>query len=84
MVYSESHIRIKNTVEKAFWVWNRRLPALKLRIKKESLKVRIIPADNLHNLCMLPKEIEPPGYTLLPGENFDEETLGRNSKMYPM
>lgn len=78
MLYNESHIRTRNTVERAFGVWKRRFPALslKLRIKKDRVQDTIVAAAVLHNLCILHKEMEPPGNNPTPEVHPDEETLG--------
>ncbi|CAN7945794.1 unnamed protein product, partial [Ixodes hexagonus] len=58
----QSHIKTRNSVERAFGVWKRRFPCLDMRLQhKPSNAVRIITAcAALHNLGCLRKEPQPP------------------------
>lgn len=60
--YQASHIRTRNSIERAFGVWKRRFPCLNmgLQLKKETSVTVMTACAALHNLAILRKDPEPP------------------------
>lgn len=61
MLYNESQIRTRNTVERCFGVWKRRFPVLSLGVRLKLVTVQdiIVATAVLHNIARLQKESEP-------------------------
>ncbi|KAJ8981059.1 hypothetical protein NQ317_018032 [Molorchus minor] len=71
-LYNESHIRTRNTIERAIGVWKRRFPimAYGARLKLETILTIIVATAVLHNITIEMNEPEPP-----PADEIDIDEL---------